>query len=59
MRSMLAIEPCLWCLKPLLTSDCTIVVVSGEIEFTRCEEPSPFLVATELLELVFQLEIST
>ena len=40
-------------LKPLRTSDCTIVVVSGGIGSTRCEEPSPVLVETELRELVF------
>ena len=43
-------------LEPPRASDCTIVVVSGGIGYTRCEEPSPVLVETDLRELVFQLE---
>ena len=41
------------------TSDCTIVVVSGELGSSGCEAPSPILVETELRELVFQLERAT
>ena len=40
-------------------SDCTIVVVSGGLGSPECEAPSPFLVVTELRELVFQLERAT
>ena len=43
----------------LRTSDCTIAVVSGGLESTGCEAPSPVLVVTELRELVFQLERPT
>ena len=46
-------------LEPPLTSDCTIVVVSGGLGSTQCEAPSPVLVVTELRELVFQLERAT
>ena len=46
-------------LEPPRASDCTIIVVSGGIGSTRCEVPSPFLVVTELRELVFQLERAT
>ena len=46
-------------LEPLRTSDCTIAVVSGGLESTQCEAPSPVLVVTELRELVFQLERPT
>ena len=37
------------------TSDCSIVVVSGGLGSTRCEEPSSVLVVTELREEVFNL----
>ena len=40
-------------LEPPRTSDCTIVVVTGGLGTTRCEAPSPFLVVTELRELIF------
>ena len=40
----------------LRTSDCTIAVVPGGLGSTGCEGPSPFLVVTELPELVIQLE---
>ena len=40
-------------------SDCTIVVVSGGLEFTLCDAPSQVLVVTELRELVFHLERAT
>ena len=40
-------------------SDCTIAVVSGGLESTGCEAPSPFLVGTELRELGFQQERPT
>ena len=30
---------------------CAVVVVSGKLEFTRSEAPSPVLVVTELREL--------
>ena len=40
-------------LEPPRTSDCTIAVVSGGLGSTRGEAPSPFLVVTELRELVF------
>ena len=39
--------------EPPRTSDCTVVVVSGGLGSTRCEDPSPVLVVTELRELVF------
>ena len=41
------------------TSDFTTAVVSGGLGSTRCEAPSPFLVVTELRELVFQLKRPT
>ena len=40
-------------LEPPRTSDCTIVVVYGGLGSPECEAPSPFLVVTELRELVF------
>ena len=40
-------------LEPPRTSDCTIVFVAGGLGTTRCEAPSPFLVVTELRELIF------
>ena len=46
-------------LEPPRTSDSTIAVVSGGLGSTRCEVPSPFLVVTELRELIFQLERPT
>ena len=46
-------------LEPPRTSDCTIVVVSRGLGNTWCGESSPFLVVTELRELVFQLERPT
>ena len=46
-------------LEPPGSSDCTIAVVSGRLRATRCEAPSPFLVLTELREIVFQLERPT
>ena len=42
--------------EPPLTSDCTIVIVSGGLGSSGCDAPSPVLVVTELRELVFQLE---
>ena len=39
--------------EPPLSSDCTIVVVFGGLEFIRCEAPSKILVLTELRELFF------
>ena len=46
-------------LEPPRKSDCTIVDVSGGLEFTRFEAPGPVLVVTELRELAFQLERPT
>ena len=46
-------------LEPPRASDCTIVDVSGGLESTGCEAPSPFLVGTELRELGFQQERPT
>ena len=46
-------------LEPPRISDCTIAVVSGGLGSTRCEAPSPFLVVTELCELVIRLERPT
>ena len=46
-------------LEPPRSSDSTIGVVSGGLGSTRCEAPSPFLVVSELRELVFQLERAT
>ena len=46
-------------LEPPRTSYCTIAVVSGGLGSTRCEAPNPFLVVSELRELVFQLERAT
>ena len=46
-------------LEPPRSSDCSIVVVSEGLGSTRCEEPCPVLVVTELRELVFQLERPT
>ena len=43
-------------LEPPRTSDCTIAVVSGELELIWYDAPSPVLVVTELRELVFLLE---
>ena len=40
-------------------SDCIIVVASGGLWSSGFEAPSPFLVASELRELVFQLERPT
>ena len=59
-----ALHACVFCpfqavLEPPRTSDCTIAVVSGGLGSTRCEAPSPFLVVSELRELVFQLERAT
>ena len=45
--------------EPLRTSDCTIVDVSGGLQSTGCQAPSPVLVVTELREPVFQLERPT
>ena len=46
-------------LEPPRASDCTIVDVSGGLESTGCEVPSPVLVVSELWGLVFQLERPT
>ena len=45
--------------EPPVTSDCTIVVVSGGFRPTGCKAPGPVLVVIELCELVFQLERRT
>ena len=63
-RGVCALHACVFSipqgvLEPPRTSDCTIVVVSGGLEFTRCDAPSPVLVVTELRELVFQPERPT
>ena len=60
MRSMLAfLAPPQGVSEPPLTSDCSIVDVSGGLGSTGCEASSPVLVVTELRELVFQLERPT
>ena len=46
-------------LEPPHTTNYTIVVVSGGLEFLRCEAPSQILVLTELRELDFKLERPT
>ena len=47
-------------LEPPRTFGCTIAVVSGGLGSTRCDALSPFLVVTELRELVvIQLEKQT
>ena len=46
-------------LEPPRTSDCTIVFVSGGLEFIYCDAPSPVLVVNEPRELVFQLKRAT
>ena len=46
-------------LEPSRASDCTVVDVSGGLGSPECEAPSPFLVVTELRELVFQLKRPT
>ena len=46
-------------LKQPCTSDCAIAVISGGLKSTGCEAPSPFLVVTELRDLVFQLDRAT
>ena len=63
-RGVRALHACVFSLpkgvlEPPRTSDCTIVVVSGGLGSPECEAPSPFLVVTELRELVFQLEMPT
>ena len=45
--------------EPPRASDCAVVVVSGVLGSTQCEELSPVLVVTELREPVFQLERPT
>ena len=63
-RGVLALHACVFSLpqgvlEPPRTSDCTIVVVYGGLGSPECEAPSPFLVVTELRELVFQMERPT
>ena len=61
-RGVRALDACVFSLpkgvlEPPRTSDCTIAVVSGGLEFIWCDAPSPVLVVTELRELVLQQEM--